>query len=135
VDPGAERFYCDIKLQVEDNVAISLEAYLKKDSMNFMTAGLRAMARREAEDRGELANTMQPHQRKRPSQVDATVSAPRRGDAISGVNDGMPDSGGQSRWLQRMPVGAPVAGQDGRYRRVAGVLNRDAIAEDTNEDK
>jgi hypothetical protein len=38
----------DIQLQAEDEVAVAFEAYLKKDSVNFMAAGLRAIAVREA---------------------------------------------------------------------------------------
>jgi ribosomal protein L12E/L44/L45/RPP1/RPP2 len=46
--PPNEQLHMYIQLQAEDEVAVSLEAYLKKDSINFVAAGLRAIAARDA---------------------------------------------------------------------------------------
>lgn len=97
--PQHEQLHLDLRLHAEDEVAAAMDAYVKKQSMNYTAAGLRSIAAAEA--KREKARKDGEAEAWFATRAAAVFNQPRGMSSITTVGDGVPT--GIPRRSQEIP--------------------------------
>jgi hypothetical protein len=117
--PPHEKLYFDSRLQAEDEIGAAMDAYVQKQSMNYMAAGLRSIADANARrDKVRLEEDARTWFETTRAQV--LMNQPRRVSLTTTVNDGL-RTGLERRdqELTNLPSGSNITGTRGPAMRVA----------------
>lgn len=131
--PPHEKLYMDLRLQAEDEIAAAMDAYVQKQSMNYMAAGLRSIAQQQARrDKERRENDAQ--QWFATTRAAALISQPRRSSAIM-VNDGT-DIGlrRRSEELTNRPAGSFTGQRMMQIEQMALIDRRRIVQADARPD-
>ena len=130
--PPHERLHFDLRLHAEDEVAAAMDAYVQKQSMNYMAAGLRSIG--QAAARQDKARREDEAEKWFATRAKAVFNQPSKVSRIAAADDGLPT--GLTRRAQEL-TNLPAGSVTTSHARVQqpGLVNRSRVVQATALEK